>query len=109
MTKYINCAKTAKHFFLDYHSACWKKTDKGEAKPSGSMISGPKYCGDPPEPNPNEIRLMSYNLFGWNALQDPEKTENMYRIIRAFNPDILGTQESEREDEIASNIGSDYR
>ena len=97
------------NIFLGYHSACWKKTDKGEAKPSRSMISGPKYCGDPPEPNPNEIRIMSYNLFGWNALQDPEKTENMYRIIRAFNPDILETQESEREDEIASNIGSDYR
>ena len=37
--------------FLDYHSACWKKSDKGEAKPSGSAISGPKFCGDPPEPN----------------------------------------------------------
>merc|ERR1711997_816048 len=92
----------------DYHSACWKKYDKGESRPSGSLISGPKYCGDPPEPNPNEIRLMSYNMFGWNALQDPVKTENMYRIIRAFNPDLLGTQESEREEEIASNIGNDY-
>ena len=48
-------------------------------------------------------------MFGWNALHDPQKTENMFRIIRAFNPDILGTQESEREEEIASNIGSDYR
>ena len=84
-------------------------TFKGESRPSGSLISGPKYCGDPPEPNPNEIRLMSYNMFGWNALQDPVKTENMYRIIRAFNPDLLGTQESEREEEIASNIGNDYR
>ena len=73
--------------FLDYNSACWKKTDKGDKFQSGSMISGPKYCGDPPEPNPNEIRLMSYNLFGGGgALQDPEKTENLYRIIRAFNP-----------------------
>ena len=26
----------------------------------------------------------------------------MFRIICAFNPDILGTQESEREEEIAS-------
>lgn len=92
----------------DYHSACWKKSAKGESRPSSNLVSGPKYCGDPPEPNPNQIRLMSYNLFGWNALHDPQKTENMFRIIRAFNPDILGVQESEREDEIASNIGSDY-
>ena len=96
--------------FLDYHSACWKKTAKGESRPSSNLISGPKYCGDPPEPNPNQIRLMSYNMFGWNALHDPQKTENMFRIIRAFNPDILGTQEDENmSDEIASNIGSDYR
>ena len=39
------------NILLDYHSACWKKTDKGESKPSGSAISGPKFCGDPPEPN----------------------------------------------------------
>mgnify|MGYP001424331365 CR=1 FL=1 len=109
LTDFPNIKILKVSFLSDYHSACWKKTDKGDKFQSGSMISGPKYCGDPPEPNPNEIRLMSYNLFGWNALQDPEKTENMYRIIRAFNPDILGTQESEREDEIASNIGSDYR
>ena len=49
-------------------------------------------------------------MFGWNALHDPQKTENMFRIIRAFNPDLLGTQEDENmSDEIASNIGSDYR
>ena len=49
-------------------------------------------------------------MFGWNALHDPQKTENMFRIIRAFNPDILGTQEDENmSDKIASNIGNDYR
>ena len=42
---------TIKNTLLDYHSACWKKTDKGESKPSGSAISGPKFCGDPPQPN----------------------------------------------------------
>ena len=53
---------------------------------------------------------MSYNLFGWNALHDSYKTQNLYKTIRAFSPDILGCQEDEgKGDEIAGNIGSDYR
>ena len=52
---------------------------------------------------------MSYNMFGWNALHDPAKTEHMYTIIRTFGPDILGCQEVEGfEYEIAENIGNDY-
>ena len=46
-----DCPQNSLNILLDYHSACWKKTDKGESKPSGSAISGPKFCGDPPEPN----------------------------------------------------------
>ena len=46
-----DCSQNSLNILLDYHSACWKKTDKGESKPSGSAISGPKFCGDPPEPN----------------------------------------------------------
>ena len=56
--------------------------------------------------------VMSYNLFGWNALHNPEKTENIYETIRAFNPDILGVQEDEGMNiQIAENIGygNDYR
>ena len=51
----FNCHLRFKFFFLDYNNACWKKTAKGENVPSGSMVSGPKYCGVPPEPNPNKI------------------------------------------------------
>ena len=43
------------NIILDYNSACWKKTDKGDKFQSVSMVSGPKYCGDLPEPNPNKI------------------------------------------------------
>merc|ERR1712123_441017 len=34
------------------------------------------------------MRVMSYNLFGWNALvQNSWKAENVYKAIRQINPD----------------------
>merc|ERR1719369_1412346 len=56
------------------------------------------------------VRVMSYNLYGWNALiQNPWKAENIYKAIRNIKPDILGAQECEgQEDIIAAAIGSDY-
>ena len=53
---------------------------------------------------------MSYNLYGWNALgQNPWKAENVFKAIRAIEPDILGAQECEgREQQVAASIGADY-
>ena len=93
------------------------KTAKTEVVSNSDVISGPKYCGDPPttttsDPNGehDSMRVMSYNLYGWNALvQNPWKAENVYKAIRSVNPDILGAQECEgREHDVAANIGSDY-
>ena len=108
----LNCQSTSgcEYWTWDpnYHSACWRKYAKGEMHHDSSMISGPKYCGD--EPPTNNIGVMSYNMYGWNALHDPIKTENMYKIIRTFKPDLFGAQEDEgMGDEIAANIGSDYK
>ena len=82
---------------------------------NSDVTSGPKYCeGDQTTPDPNgetdSMRVMSYNLYGWNALvQNPWKAENVYKAIRLINPDILGAQECEgKEYEVAANIGSDY-
>ena len=56
------------------------------------------------------VRVMSYNLFGWNALHNDQKKENMFRHIRDFNPDILGVQEDEGQSySIIGHIGHDYR
>ena len=85
----------------------------GEEKYAPAVISGPKNCGDvtTEAPDPNNIRIMSYNMYGWNANQNPYKKDNMYKIIRAFNPDTLGVQESFNDEEISENIGfgTDYR
>ena len=98
-----------------YHSACWRKYAKGAIKYDPALTSGPRTCGQdttPAPPDPAYVRVMSYNLFGWNALHNPEKTENIYETVRAFNPDILGVQEDEGMNiQIAENIGygNDYR
>merc|ERR1719233_2046358 len=85
-----------------YHTACWKKSAKGQTQANSKVTSGPKYCeGDgPTTPNPggetDSMRVMSYNLYGWNALvQNPWKAENIYKAIREINPDLLGAQECE--------------
>jgi len=98
-----------------YHNACWMKTAKTEVAANSVVTSGPKYCeGDHTTPGPDgemdSMRVMSYNLYGWNALvQNPWKAENVYKAIRLINPDILGAQECEgKEYEVAANIGSDY-
>ena len=109
------------------------KTDKTQTTSNGNVISGPKYCGDPPPTTTSDPsgeqdsmrvssiniviviinitwQVMSYNLYGWNALvQNPWKAENVYKAIRNVQPDILGAQECEgREHDVAANIGSDY-
>ena len=81
-----------------YHSACWMKTAKTEVVANSDVTSGPKYCeGDQTTADPggetDSMRVMSYNLYGWNALvQNPWKAENVYKAIRLINPDILGAQ-----------------
>jgi len=91
------------------------KTAKTEVVANSDVTSGPKYCeGDhttsDPSGDTDSMRVMSYNLYGWNALvQNPWKAENVYKAIRLINPDILGAQECEgKEHEVAANIGSDY-
>ena len=82
--------------FRTYHTACWKKTAKGQTQANSKLTSGPKYCGgDSTTPQPggetDSMRVMSYNLYGWNALvQNPWKAENVYKAIRQINPDLLG-------------------
>jgi len=98
----------------NYHGACWHKTAKTEVVPSEGLISGPKYCGGQTTSGPGDdshLRVLSYNMYGWNALiQNPWKAENMYKAIRASNPDLMGAQEVEdRAGQVASAIGSDYR
>ena len=96
----------------DYHNSCWLKHGKGETSQSPNIISGPKYCDDepnPPTPDSKDIRVMSYNLWGWNALNNYGMTQNLYKNIRKFNPDLLGTQEIEAHQyTVAENIGNDY-
>ena len=55
-----------------------------------------------------ELRLMSYNMYGWNAMgTEAWKKENLFKTIRASNPDLLGTQEIEgHQAETAAAIGN---
>jgi len=98
-----------------YHTACWKKTAKGQTQANSKVTSGPKYCdGESTTAQPggetDSMRVMSYNLFGWNALvQNSWKAENVYKAIRQINPDLMGAQECEgQEAKVAAAIGSDY-
>ena len=111
----LKCQETSDCIFWTwdpyYHSACWRKWGKGETRVDETLISGPKDCGQVTtiKPNLDVIRTMSYNMFGWNALHDPWKTENLYRTIKEFEPDLLGAQEvGEFSYQVAENIGNDY-
>ena len=60
-----------------------------------------------------QIKVMSYNVYGWNAINNnPWKKKNLYKVIKAFKPDILGLQESTtkflKDLETSSNIGGGY-
>lgn len=54
---------------------------------------------------------MSYNLYGWKALdQESWREPNVYKTIKNITPDILGAQETIKKDwEITRKIGWDYR
>ena len=42
------------------------------------------------------LKVMSYNVYGWNALrQNSWKAKNVYQIIKDFDADIIGIQEEE--------------
>jgi len=92
----------------DYHEACWHKTAMTQAISATGLVSGPRDCEDQ---DWQHIRVLSYNMYGWNALiQNPWKAENMYKAIRMSKPDLLGAQEVENKaGEVAANIGEDYR
>jgi len=59
----------------------------------------------------SSIRVMSYNLYGWNAMgQEAWKKPNLWKTIRASQPDVLGVQEVDgHEFECAGAIGNDYQ
>merc|ERR1719422_858932 len=43
-----------------------------------------------------ELKVMSYNLYGWNALvQNPWKAVNMFNKVKQYAPDMMGSQEVE--------------
>jgi len=90
-----------------YHNACWRKTAKGQVQANPDVTSGPKFCDQPP-PDPNKLKVMSYNMWdGTHALDDPNRAPHIYAIIRAFTPDLLGGQESRAS--IIEHIGTDYK
>ena len=89
-----------------YHNSCWRKTAKTQTQSNPVVTSGPKYC-DTPQPDPNQLKVMSYNMWdGIHSLDDPVRAGNIYNIIRTFTPDLLGGQESRAS--VAYNIGNDY-
>jgi len=50
----------------------------------------------PPRPTSDALKVMSYNLMGWNTLaQNPNLTPALVNDIRSFGPDVLGAQECE--------------
>jgi len=57
-----------------------------------------------------ELRLLSYNMYGWNAMgTESWKKENLFKTIRANSPDLMGVQEVEGHQwETAAAIGNDY-
>jgi len=59
----------------------------------------------------SSIRVMSYNLYGWNAMgQEAWKKPNLWKTIMASQPDVLGVQEVDgHEFECAGAIGNDYQ
>ena len=102
-----------------WHTACWKKTAKDTPQANSKVTSGPKFCNTTPKPDnttpqpggdSDNIRVMSYNLYGWNALRkNAWKAKNVYNAITQINPDLLGAQECEGlEKEVAEAIGSEY-
>jgi len=96
-----------------YHGACWQKFQANPTSGPG-LVSGPKYCGEQTTQAPSDLehlRLLSYNMYGWNALeQNPWKAENMYKAIRASNPDLIGAQEvGDYAFEVIAHIGTDYQ
>ena len=80
------CQRYLKKIIFNYFLKLWNFYLTGEEKYAPAVISGPKNCGDvtTEAPDPNNIRIMSYNMYGWNANQNPYKKDNMYKIIRAF-------------------------
>jgi len=96
-----------------YNGACWHKFEANPTSGPG-LVSGPKYCGEQSTQGPSDLthlRLLSYNMYGWNALeQNPWKAENMYKAIRANNPDLMGAQEiNDHAFEVIGHLGSDYK
>lgn len=48
---------------------------------------------------------MTYNLFGWTALVDGGKAQQLYNVIKSASPDILGAQEVEgRQNQVWSAL-----
>ena len=60
----------------------------------GVMVLGKGNENNHQSSGDGSITVMSYNLYGWNALKKNSwKAANVYSAIRAVKPDILGAQE----------------
>ena len=86
-------------------NACWRKFSKAGARYRGEYISGPKYCPDS-IPDPRQLRVMSYNMWGDQALNDSYRQGNICTIIRTWLPDLLGGQESRENLSIGEGYAS---
>ena len=62
------------------------------------------------EATPVTFTVMSYNLYGWNALvKNAWKSDNMVGLIEGVQPDFLGAQECEgRSDSIKNRLSGPY-
>ena len=75
---------------------CQKYHGKWMQQCGGCPGSGGNTGGGSGSGGSGSLKVMSYNVFGWNALrQNSWKAKNIYRIIKDFNPDIIGIQEEE--------------
>jgi len=62
---------------------------------SGPTCQSSRVILDPARES--EIKVMSYNLFGWNAFNvNKKRSENVLRKIQDWSPTVLGAQEVEK-------------
>jgi len=84
--------------------------DPDVTPPAEELVDADAEASAAPEGGGIELRAMSYNLFGWNALREnPWKGDNMLAFITEQSPDFLGAQEVEEfADSIVARLPPGY-